>query len=102
VLELWLELDALLIQREQMQAQQNYRELSLDRSRALYELEVRTNLGDSMVRVTEAERQAMLTDFNIALTWEKMDVLTGGDVMSPDAVETSSQSQTGNTTGDVQ
>ena len=102
VLELWLELDALLIQREQMQAQQNYRELSLDRSRALYELEVRTNLGDSMVRVTEAERHAVLTDFNIALAWEKMDVLTGGDVMSPDAVETSSQSQTGNTTGNVQ
>jgi outer membrane protein TolC len=96
VLELWLELDALLIQREQMQAQQNYRELSLDRSRALYELEVKTNLGDSMVKVTDAERQAMLTDFNIALAWEKMDVLTGGDVMSPDAVETSSQSQTGN------
>ena len=102
VLELWLELDALLIQREQMQTQQNYRELSLDRSRALYELEVRTNLGDSMVRVTEAERHAVLTDFNIALAWEKMDVLTGGDVMSPDAVETSSQSQTGNTTGNVQ
>ena len=102
VLELWLELDALLIQREQMQAQQSYRELSLDRSRALYELEVRTNLGDSMVRVTEAERHAVLTDFNIALAWEKMDVLTGGDVMSPDAVETSSQSQTGNTTGNVQ
>ena len=94
--------NALLIQREQMQAQQNYRELSLDRSRALYELEVRTNLGDSMVRVTEAERHAVLTDFNIALAWEKMDVLTGGDVMSPDAVETSSQSQTGNTTGNVQ
>ena len=102
VLELWLELDALLIQREQMKAQQNYRELYLDRSRALYELEVKTNLGDSMVKVTEAERQALLTDFNIALAWEKMDALIGGYVMAPDTVDTPAQTQTGNSTGNVQ
>jgi len=102
VLELWLELDALLLQREQMRAQMNYRELSLDRSRALYELEVRTNLGDSMVRVTEAERQAMLTDFNIALGWEKMDVLTGGHALDAGEANTLPQTQTSNTTGNVQ
>jgi outer membrane protein TolC len=102
VLELWLELDALLIQREQMQAQQNYRELSLDRSRALYELEVRTNLGDSMVRVTEAERQAMLTDFNIALAWEKMDTLTGSNSVEAGTAKDLPQSQTVNTTGNEQ
>lgn len=102
VLELWLELDALLLQREQMRAQMNYRELSLDRSRALYELEVRTNLGDSMVRVTEAERQAMLTDFNIALGWEKMDVLTGGYSFDAGAANTQPQTQTNNTTGNAQ
>ena len=102
VLELWLELEALLIQREQTQVQRDYRELYLDRSRALYELEVKANLGDSMVRVTEAERQALLTDFNIALVWEKMDALTGGYVITPDEVPMSPQSQTGNTTGNVQ
>ena len=102
VLELWLELDALLIQREQMQAQQNYRELSLDRSRALYELEVRTNLGDSMVRVTEAERQAMLTDFNIALAWEKMDTLTGSNPVETGMANDLPQAQTDNTTGNAQ
>jgi len=49
----------------------------------LYELEVKTDLGDSMVRVTEAEFQAMQTDFNIVLAWEKMDVLTSGNSMAP-------------------
>ena len=102
VLELWLDLDALLIQREQMRAQMDYRELYLDRSRALYELEVKTNLGDSMVRVTEAERQAILTDFNIALAWEKMDVLTGGNSLDADAANALPQSQTDNTTGNAQ
>lgn len=102
VLELWLELDALLIQREQMQAQMDYRELSLDRSRALYELEVKTNLGDSMVRVTEAEREAMLTDFNVALAWEKMDALTGNSASDTATAKDLPQSQTGKTTGNVQ
>lgn len=102
VLELWLELDALLIQREQMQAQMDYRELDLDRSRALYELEVKTDLGDSMVRVTEAEREALLTDFNVALTWEKMDTLTGNSVVATDMVNDLPQSQTGKMMDGVQ
>ena len=102
VLELWLELDALIVQREQMQAQMDYRELDLDRSRALYELEVKTNLGDSMVRVTEAEREAVLTDFNVALVWEKMDSLTGKSAVETDRATETSQSQTGMTTSNVQ
>lgn len=102
VLELWLELDALLVQREQMQAQMNYRELDLDRSRALYELEVKTNLGDSMVRVTEAERQALLTDFNVALAWEKMDSLTGNSATESGGANELTQPQSGKTTGNTQ
>lgn len=77
VLEQWLELDALRVQREAMQAQTDYQELNLDQSRTLYELEVTTDLGDSMVKVTEAEQEALQTDFNIALAWEKLDVLVG-------------------------
>lgn len=77
ILELWLELDALRIQREHMQVQTDFRDLDLDRSRALYELEVTTDLGDSMARVTQTEWDRVQTDFNIALAWEKMDVLIG-------------------------
>ena len=77
ILELWLELDALKIQREQMRAQKDYRELDLDRSRALYELEVKTNLGSSMVEFTGAEREIVMTEFRTALAWEQIDKLTG-------------------------
>jgi len=78
MLELWLRLENLHVQRQQMQTQSEYRELYLDRSRALYDMEVTTDLGDAMVRVTEAERDVMVTDFNIALVWEQLEILAGG------------------------
>ncbi len=78
ILELWLQLENLHIQRQQMQTQSEYRELYLDRSRALYDMEVTTDLGDAMVRITEAERDIMITDFNIALVWEQLEILAGG------------------------
>jgi outer membrane protein TolC len=75
VLELWLSLEGLQVQREQARSQIEFRELYLDRSRALYELEVRTDLGDAMVRYTQAERQQLATEFQIALAWEQLDLL---------------------------
>ncbi len=77
VLEQWLQLDALRVQREEMRTAMDYRELYLDRSRALYELEVKTDLGDAMVRLTETERNLLKTDFEIALAWERLDLLLG-------------------------
>ena len=96
ILELWLELDALRIQREQMRAQKDYRELDLDRSRALYELEVKTNLGNSMVEYTGAEREMVMTEFRIALAWEQIDNLSGL-ISQDDASDKLPQSQPGNT-----
>ena len=98
ILELWLELDALRIQREQMRAQKDYRELDLDRSRALYELEVKTNLGDAMVEYTGAEREMVMTEFRIALAWEQIDNLTGS-ASYDDAPDGLSQSQSDTATG---
>jgi outer membrane protein TolC len=95
ILELWLELDALTIQREQMRAQKDYRELDLDRSRALYELEVKTNLGNSMVEYTGAEREMVMTEFRIALAWEQIDNLSGLNSQD-DASDKLPQSQPGN------
>ncbi len=84
ILELWLQLENLHIQRKQMQVQSEYRELYLDRSRALYDMEMTTDLGDAMVRITEAERDVMVTDFNIALVWEQLQVLTGDTLTTVD------------------
>ncbi|MDZ7663512.1 TolC family protein [Thiohalophilus sp.] len=77
VLELWLQLDSLKAKREQRETEKRYRELYLDRSRALYELEVKADLGDSMVRYTEAERNSTETDYETALAWARLNALLG-------------------------
>ncbi|MDT8281464.1 MAG: TolC family protein, partial [Gammaproteobacteria bacterium] len=55
----------------------NSRALSLDKSRARYELEIQTTLGDSMAKFTEAEWLAAKNDFEIALAWAQIETLTG-------------------------
>lgn len=77
VLDTWLELQNLQARRQEMRVVSNYNDLNLDRSRALYEMEVTTDLGDSMVRVTDAEYQSKKADYEMAEAWMKMDILTG-------------------------
>jgi len=77
VLELWLNLETLKIKHEEMQVAMDFTEIALDKSRALYELEVTTDLGYSMVRFSEAERRLVETNFEIALAWAQLDALSG-------------------------
>lgn len=91
VLEAWLELDALRVQRDQMRALQDFRELNLDRSRALYEMEVKADLGDSMVEVTEAQYLAAQTDYRMAVAWARMEALTGYDFSQPEQQQEQTQ-----------
>lgn len=80
ILETWLELDVLRIRLQEMETAADYRELYLDRSRALYEMEVKTDLGDAMVRVSEAERNLRKVQFDISLGWARLEALTGQDL----------------------
>jgi len=75
VLETWMRLHDLGIQRDEARSRSEYRELYLDRSRALYDMEVRTDLGDSMVRLTDAQLQAARVDFALALAWTRLGIL---------------------------
>ena len=77
VLELWLGIETLKIKHDEVVAGMNFTELSLDKSRALYELEVTSDLGHSMVRFSEAERKVVQTNFDIALAWAQLDALSG-------------------------
>lgn len=77
VLELWLNIETLKIKYEEVVTAMNFVELSLDKSRALYELEVKSDLGYSMVRFSEAERKVVQTNFDIALAWAQLDALSG-------------------------
>ena len=77
VLEEWHEIYVLQAQQDEMEALSSYRDLYLDRSRGLYELDIRTDLGDAMVEFSSARFQSAKTSFSLALAWARLDALTG-------------------------
>jgi len=77
LLETWTELQTLKVDQQRLAAEQQYRDLYLDRSRALYELEVATDFGDSMVRMTALRYRIMKMQFSTALAWARVDALLG-------------------------
>jgi outer membrane protein TolC len=86
VLDLVQELESLKVERNAAKVRTNYRDLYLDRSRALYELEINSDLGDAMTHVTEAQWLAAQVEFRLALTWARLDALTG-DLLQPSTQE---------------
>lgn len=77
LLDTWLELQSLAARRQEMKTMREYRDLNLDRSRALYEMEVTADLGDAMVQITEAEYLSAQADYKMAEAWTRLDILTG-------------------------
>lgn len=80
ILTQWLEFDSLKGKLLQMKALTDYREIYLDRSRGLYELEVKTDLGDAMVRVSEAEREYLKVQYEMMLAITKLEMDVGQDL----------------------
>ena len=58
----------------------NYRDIALDRSRAEYELELKTNLGDSMAQTMTAQQRARSVEYRLALAIARLSALTGKPV----------------------
>ena len=77
VLEAWLALETLTVSQDSSLAFMDYRDLYLDRSRALYEQEVRADLGDAMVQISAARLRQVQTEFRLAMTWAELDAMTG-------------------------
>ena len=50
---------------------------AVDRARGEYELELRTDLGTTMARLTRAQYLSARAEFNTALTWARLDGLLG-------------------------
>lgn len=79
VLDQYLAVQRSKLQRDKAYSEQDYRELYLDRSRADYELEFKADLGDAMVRLSEAQLGLAQTDYQLVLAWERLNALTGVD-----------------------
>ena len=77
IIELLRELDTLRTARRTAQTRLQYRELAADEARAKYELEIRTTLGQSLARLTEAEYLSTRDEFMTVLAWARLDALLG-------------------------
>jgi len=77
VTQLWEDLQVLRSEQRAAEALMDYRELYLDRSRSLYELEVATDLGDAMVESTRARLRQAQVNYRLLLTWAELDLLQG-------------------------
>jgi outer membrane protein TolC len=84
LLDYWLELDRLKIEREGLQVTGDYRDLYLDRSRTLYELDMAADLGDSMTQIADLHLQRARNDFQIQLTHARIKALTGDFLSAPE------------------
>ncbi len=80
ILELWLKISDLKGQFDDPELAIDYRDLYLDRSRALYELEVTSDLGDAMVKLSDAQLFKAQTVFELAIAWARLDALVGNQM----------------------
>jgi outer membrane protein TolC len=77
VVELWERWQVLQSEREAALTRMDYRELYLDRSRAQYEMEVTTDLGDAMVESTRARLRQAEVEYQLLLTMAELELLQG-------------------------
>ena len=71
---------------------QDYRDMYLDRSRAEYELEFQTDLGDAMVQYSDSRKQMYQSRYDLELAWRKLEKLVGRDYL--DQLKTSKVNDT--------
>lgn len=84
VLKLLLEAEQLQkTARNAAQVQADYRDLALDRARAQYEVELKTNLGETEAFTIEAKLRQRAVEYRLALTLAKLEALLGQPLPKP-------------------
>ena len=77
VLVLWQRFDHLRSRLRGLKVRGDFRELYLDRSRALYELEVKTDLGDAMTEISALRLDEASAEFDWMMARAKLAALAG-------------------------
>jgi outer membrane protein TolC len=78
LLEVWLNLQTMLAQREQAKVFSDARERDFDLAQAEYELDLNTDFGDSLVGQSDAALLIARTEFQLAIDWARLSALTAG------------------------
>lgn len=87
VLDSWSALHSLRAERQELMVRADYRDLYLDRSRALYELEVKTDLGDAMTQTSDVRLQQARVNYEITLAWGRVRALLGLDIRANEELD---------------
>lgn len=82
----------LLLEAEQLQktarnaakVQSDYRDLDLERARGQYEVELKTNLGETEAYTVEAKLRQRTVEYKLALTLAKLEAVLGQPLPKPD------------------
>jgi outer membrane protein TolC len=88
LLDRWMEIDRLKVERNALQVTGEYRDLFLDRSRTLYELDMAADLGDSMSKIADIQMQRAKNLYQIQLTLARIKALTGELLTPPEYKKT--------------
>lgn len=82
VLELWQKIQQLQLKIQGHAIEQDYRDRYLDRSRAEYELEFKTDLGDSMVLYSRSNSQRLRSIYAYELAYQRLSALVGSEFLN--------------------
>lgn len=93
VLELILRLRVLGAAKERSEAESYRRDLNLELSRALYEMEVKASLGRSMTLQSKARMSEERLSYCQNLAWAQLNALRGIDILTPPKKEKSVSSE---------
>ncbi len=77
VFTLWKKLKLLEVELTAAQVRSNFRDQYMDRSRALYELEEQSDLGDAQAELLFSLYELKRIEYEIALAWAEIDVMKG-------------------------
>ena len=85
ILELWQKLNQAQLVAQGFAVEESYRELYLDKSRAEYELEFKTDLGDAMVEFSRSRTQRLAAEYQFELARRHLTMLVGEEVFRSNA-----------------
>ena len=83
ILELLLRLQVLKSAKQQAETENNLRELNLDMSRTLYDMEVKADLGNAMTLQSKAILQEERINYCQYISWAQLNALQGLTVLTP-------------------
>ncbi len=77
VLDLWLAMEKLNVESQALMVSADYRDLALDRSRTLYDLDMQADLGDSMTQIADIQWRMAQNKYDRLILQARLKALSG-------------------------